>query len=79
MLVANGGAPGNFWERDDGPARRASSFAGYLPAEELERWLAFFRDVESVEIPNAGHMVHFDEPKRLNDAIDAFVARRGIG
>jgi pimeloyl-ACP methyl ester carboxylesterase len=29
-----------------------------------------------VEIPGAGHMVHFDEPGALNLAIDAFLRRR---
>ena len=48
----------------------------YLAPDELQRRLACFPDVECVEIPGAGHMVHFDEPDRLNVAIDAFLRRR---
>ena len=78
-LVVNGGASGDFWTRGRKRPRETGETGGYLPEAEFLRRLAFFPDAESVEIPGAGHMVHFDEPRALCDAIDAFLHRRGIG
>jgi pimeloyl-ACP methyl ester carboxylesterase len=39
----------------------------------LKRRLACFRDVRFVEIPGAGHMVHFDRPRELLAAVRDFV------
>jgi pimeloyl-ACP methyl ester carboxylesterase len=79
VLAVNGAESHTWWRRDVGRlAGRGGSYTGYLPQAELERRLACFRDVECVEIPGAGHMVHFDEPERLCEALDAFVARRGL-
>jgi len=44
--------------------------------QELARRLALFADVTCVEIPGAGHMVHFDQPERLNRELERFLALR---
>lgn len=76
-LAANGARSGEFWRRDlGGRAKRGGELEAYLAPDELQRRLACFPDVECVEIPNAGHMVHFDEPDALNRAIDEFLRRR---
>ena len=53
------------------PAKRP-----YLSDAELERRLALFADAELEVVPGAGHMIHFDAPAALNDAIDRFLERR---
>lgn len=75
-LAVNGARSGEFWRRDLGRSKRGGEGEAYLAPDELQRRLACFPDVECVEIPGAGHMVHFDEPERLNAAIDAFLRRR---
>ena len=75
-LAVNGARSGEFWRRDLGRAKRGAEREAYLAPDELQRRLACFPDVECVEIPGAGHMVHFDEPDALNAAIDAFLRRR---
>jgi pimeloyl-ACP methyl ester carboxylesterase len=34
------------------------------------------RDVEAIEVEDAGHMVHHDQPEHIAQAIRDFVARR---
>jgi pimeloyl-ACP methyl ester carboxylesterase len=76
VLALNGARSGEFWRRDMGTARRGGDLDAYLAADELQRRLDCFPDVECVEIPGAGHMVHFDAPDALNAAIDEFLRRR---
>jgi pimeloyl-ACP methyl ester carboxylesterase len=45
------------------------------PAEWAER-LANFADVEATELADAGHLVHYDQPERLNEVIADFLRRR---
>lgn len=52
----------------------ASPFPKLLPAGEPERRRALFRDRCSVTLENAGHMLHFDAPEALADALAAFFA-----
>jgi pimeloyl-ACP methyl ester carboxylesterase len=76
-LAVNGSRSGEFWRRDlGGRAKRGGEIEAYLAPDELARRLACFPDVECVEVAGAGHMVHFDEPDGLNEAIDAFLRRR---
>jgi pimeloyl-ACP methyl ester carboxylesterase len=70
VLVVTAGRAGDFWRDRRGMAGDDDRLAGL----ELERRLACFRDVQHVEITDAGHMVHFDAPEELNEAIDAFLA-----
>ena len=67
-LVVHGGESGEFWRHRPG--------AIYLDADDLSRRLGCFRDVEFIEIPGAGHMVHFDRPRELLAAIRGFLGRR---
>ncbi len=78
VLAINGGRSGEFWRRDTGTARRGGDNEAYLLPDELERRLGFFPDVEFVETPDAGHMIHFDQPEALNEAIDRFVRARNL-
>jgi pimeloyl-ACP methyl ester carboxylesterase len=64
-LIVHGGESGEFWRSRPG--------ALYLDPDDLKRRLACFRDVHFVEIPGAGHMVHFDRPRELLAAILDFV------
>ena len=76
VLVVTGANSAAWWTR----LRRSTSapaFRGRLQGDELERRLGCFRDARHVEIADAGHMVHFDQPDRLNAAIDRFLADRG--
>ena len=65
-LVVHGAESGEFWRQRRG--------ASYLDPDDLARRLACFRDVRFVEIPGAGHMVHFDRPRELLTAIRDFLA-----
>jgi pimeloyl-ACP methyl ester carboxylesterase len=64
-LIVHGAESGEFWRERPG--------AIYLDREDLHRRLACFRDVSYVEIPGAGHMVHFDRPRELVTAIRTFL------
>lgn len=64
-LIVHGGESGEFWRDRPG--------AVYLEPDDLQRRLACFRDVQFVEIPGAGHMVHFDRPGELLAALRTFL------
>jgi pimeloyl-ACP methyl ester carboxylesterase len=64
-LLVHGEESGEFWRGKPG--------AIYLEPEDLERRLSCFRDGRLVEIPGAGHMVHFDRPRELVRAIREFL------
>jgi pimeloyl-ACP methyl ester carboxylesterase len=64
-LVVHGAESGEFWHSRPG--------AIYLEPDDLRRRLGCFRDVAFVEIPGAGHMVHFDRPRELLTAIREFL------
>jgi pimeloyl-ACP methyl ester carboxylesterase len=44
--------------------------------QQLADRLALFADLEHVEVPEAGHMVHFDQPDRINQLVTDFLDRR---
>ena len=44
--------------------------------DEFAERLARFADIEHVELAEAGHMVHFDQPDEVNRLIDRFLADR---
>ena len=64
-LIVHGAESGEFWRRRAG--------AIYLAPDDLARRLACFRDATFVEIPGAGHMVHFDRPRELLTALRDFL------
>ncbi|GBD25510.1 Esterase YbfF [bacterium HR30] len=65
VLIIHGAESGEFWRNRPG--------AIYLEPWDLERRLACFRNHQFVEIPGAGHMVHFDRPRELVIAIREFL------
>jgi pimeloyl-ACP methyl ester carboxylesterase len=70
-LVVTGGRAGRFWR--DRRGMREADDGGMTPAERARR-VARFRTARHVDIADAGHMVHFDAPDRLNRAIADFLA-----
>jgi pimeloyl-ACP methyl ester carboxylesterase len=65
-LIIHGAESGEFWRSKPG--------AIYLDPDDLARRLACFRRHQFVDIPGAGHMVHFDRPRELVTAIREFLA-----
>ena len=51
----------------------ASAFNKVISAEEIATRRACFRDQRAVFIEHAGHMVHFDAPRELAEALLAFL------
>jgi len=64
-LIVHGAESGEFWH-----SRRG---AIYLEPDDLAQRIACFRETQFVEIPGAGHMVHFDRPHELVTAIRGFL------
>ena len=64
-LLVHGAESGEFWRSKPG--------AIYLEPDDLVRRLACFREHTFVEIPGAGHMVHFDRPRELLTTIRRFL------
>ena len=67
-LLIHGGESGEFWRSKPG--------AVYLDPVDLSRRLECFHDKRFVEIPGAGHMVHFDRPRELVTTIRRFLEER---
>ena len=68
-LLVTGGQAADFFVRVRG---LDPDLANSAP-EEIERRAALFRGAQHVVIEEAGHMVHFDAPKRLLDVIQQFL------
>jgi pimeloyl-ACP methyl ester carboxylesterase len=64
-LIVHGAESGEFWRSRPG--------AAYLEADDLAQRLACFHNAQFIEIPGAGHMVHFDRPRELVTAIRRFL------
>jgi pimeloyl-ACP methyl ester carboxylesterase len=64
-LIVHGAESGEFWRHQPG--------ARYLDPDDLGKRLGSFRDVTFVEIPGAGHMVHFDRSQELLGALRSFL------
>jgi pimeloyl-ACP methyl ester carboxylesterase len=64
-----------FWKRNMSPAA-VEEMGGPITDEELSRRLGCYRDHELVILDDCGHMVHFDQPERLAETIEDFLARR---
>jgi pimeloyl-ACP methyl ester carboxylesterase len=68
-LIVHGAESGEFWRGKPG--------AIYLEPDDLQRRLGCFRDARLIEIPGAGHMVHFDRPRELVRSIREFLLAGG--
>jgi len=64
-LIINGAESGEFWHSKPG--------AIYLEPDDLARRLACFRSARFLDVPGAGHVVHFDRPRELVTAIREFL------
>jgi pimeloyl-ACP methyl ester carboxylesterase len=64
-LIVHGAESGEFW--------RGKGSNVYLDPDDIARRLACFRTHRFIEIPGAGHMVHFDRPTELRDSIRQFL------
>ncbi len=73
VLVVIGEVSGASWWTRRRIGGRVRSFRGYLAPAELQRRLDCFADCTSIEIPSAGHMIHFDQPAQLNTAVERFL------
>lgn len=65
-LIIHGAESGEFWRGKPG--------ALYLEPDDLKHRLAQFPNARFVEVPGAGHMVHFDRPRELVTTIRAFLS-----
>ncbi len=69
------------WRAIDAPvlwAQGADTTARVLATDtpdELAQRKAAFRDLSEVTIPECGHMMHFDQPQRLAQIIEAFIRK----
>jgi len=58
---------------EHGLASEAENAAG-ITASTVEQRLRYFARAKRIVIPNCGHMIHYEEPKALADAILPFLA-----
>lgn len=72
LAVSGAEAWETWWARPGGPVGDRTRLSG----EQFAARLARFADVEHVELPAAGHMIHFDQPGHLNQLIDRFLRTR---
>lgn len=72
LAVSGAEAWDNWWTRNRGPGGDRTR----MTAEEFEQRLAIFADMTHVELAEAGHMVHFDQPDRVSDLVGRFLAER---
>ena len=61
-----------WWARPGGP----SADRVRMTEAQFAARLSHFPDLEHVELAEAGHMVHFDQPERINALIADFLGRR---
>lgn len=69
VLIVTGEHSLEYWTRRRGHLKEQDVFY----EAELDRKTGFFKDATRVVIPNAGHMLHYDEPVRLAEAVAAFL------
>jgi len=78
VLVVTGAAA---WERWWSAQSRSAQSEGWVDVDtgEVRRRVGCFADVRHVDIPGAGHMLPYDAPVELADAVDAFLTERAHG
>jgi len=72
LAVSGAEAWDTWWTRSRGPGGDRMRMTDAQFAERLER----FADITHVELAEAGHMVHFDQPDRVNQLVSGFLADR---
>jgi pimeloyl-ACP methyl ester carboxylesterase len=59
-----------FWSKS---IMNAPDLEGPMSPEEIARRVGKFADASVVEIPEAGHMIHYDQPDVLNSMVGSFL------
>lgn len=72
LAVTGAEAWETWWSRPGGP----SAGRVKMTDEQFAARLDLFADIEHVELAEAGHMVHFDQPERINQLVNDFLRRR---
>jgi pimeloyl-ACP methyl ester carboxylesterase len=70
-LIVSGDLAHEYWR-----AQIPLEWSGHFAPGELEARVRLFPDHEHVAIADAGHMVHFDQPAALVQAVTDFLERR---
>ena len=70
VLVVTGGRAHEYWTAQ----MTLAGWDGRYTEADLAARLAAFRQVEHVHLADAGHMLHFDAPDALADAVRAFLS-----
>ncbi len=61
-----------WWARPGGPSVGRER----LTEQQFAARLGVFADIEHIELAGAGHMVHFDQPERIDELVTDFLTRR---
>ena len=72
LAVSGAEAWDTWWATPRGPNRLRIRMSDSEFAERL----ALFADIEHIELAEAGHMVHFDQPGRISELVADFLQRR---
>lgn len=72
-LIVSGNLAAEYWR---GAIPAGVGWQGEFAQGELETRVALFPDHEHLAFARSGHMVHFDEPDHLADAVGDFLRRR---
>lgn len=72
LAVSGAEAWETWWARPGGPTADRPR----MTDDQFRERLATFQDLEHVELPEAGHMLHFDQPERISQLVVDFLLRR---
>lgn len=72
LAISGAEAWDTWWARPGGPVADRVRFT----EAEMAHRLALFADLTHMELAEAGHMVHFDQPDRINELVDDFLRSR---
>lgn len=72
LAISGAEAWDTWWTRNRGPSRDRVK----MTDEEFGQRLATFADIEHIELAEAGHMVHFDQPAKVSELVDRFLRAR---
>ncbi|MEL6982470.1 MAG: alpha/beta hydrolase [Actinomycetota bacterium] len=72
LAISGAEAWDTWWTNIRGPGGKRTR----LSAEAFEQRLAIFDDLTHVELAEAGHMVHFDQPDQVSELVGRFLADR---
>jgi len=70
-LIVSGGLADEYWR-----AQMPMEWDGRFAEGELEARVRCFLEAEHTHFPRAGHMVHYDQPQALTEAVTDFLERK---